>query len=103
MIDSTVTEHFEILRVAFRPSLRIRRVERIGHAHAFDRFLLDPVDFVRCLDAGGFKDRWHDVDHVMELGANTTRVLDVTGPRDAHALPGAAEMRGNLFGPFERR
>jgi hypothetical protein len=28
---------------------------------------------------------------------------DMTGPRDVQALPGAAEVRGHLFGPLERR
>ena len=98
-----VGEHLEILRVALRRCVGIRLVERVGHAHAFDRLLLDAIDRLRRLDARGFEDRRHDVDHVMELGADTAGVLDMAGPRNGHALPGPAEVRRHLLGPLERR
>ena len=82
---------------------RSPRIECVGHAHAFNRFLLDAVDHVGRLDTGGFENGRDDVDHVMELRANAAHVLDVAGPRDGHALPGASEMRRHLLGPFERR
>ena len=62
-----------------------------------------PSTVTRRRDAGGFQDRRHDVDHVMELVADAALVLDHLGPGDAHALPHAAEVRGNLLGPGERR
>ena len=62
-----------------------------------------PLTVTGRLDAGGFEDRRHDVDDVVELGADAADVLDVAGPRDGHALPGAAEMRRHLLGPLERR
>ncbi len=54
-------------------------------------------------NAGDFEDRRHDVNDVMELVADAAQVLDVARPRNAHALPGAAEVRGDLLGPTERR
>ena len=35
--------------------------------------------------------------------ADAADVLDVAGPRNGHALPRAAEVRGHLLGPLERR
>ena len=63
----------------------------------------DAVDRRRSLNACGFENGRHDVDDVVELGADATDVLDVAGPRYGHALACAAEMRCDLLGPFERR
>ena len=62
-----------------------------------------PFDHHRRLNAGGFENRRHDVDDVVELRADAAHILDVAGPRHDHALPGAAEEGGHLLGPFERR
>ncbi len=80
MVDRAVTDHFEILRVARRWRVGVCLIKRVGHAHAFDGSLLDAVDLLGCLDTGDFEDRRHDVDHVMELGANGAEILDVTRP-----------------------
>ena len=50
-----------------------------------------------------FEDRRHDVNDVGELVADAADILDVAGPGDAHALPDAAEVRGDLLEPTERR
>src|SRR5208283_2801959 len=92
MVNGTVANHFEILRVALRRRIGVGRIEGVTHADAFDRLLLDAVDHVRLLDAGGFENGWNDVDDVVELGANSPHVLDVSGPGDGHALPGTPEM-----------
>jgi hypothetical protein len=68
-------------------------VEGVGHTHAFDRFLHNPVDHHRRLDARGFEDSWHDVDHVVELGADAAGVLDAVRPGDRHALSSSSEVR----------
>ena len=65
-------------------------------------FCAMPSTIIRCLDAGGFENRRHDVDDVVELRANAARILDVAGPGDDHTLPGAAEEGGHLLGPLER-
>ena len=91
VIDRAVAEHLEVLRLACGGRIGVRLVPGVGHAYAFDRFLGDAVDHHRRRDAGGFEDRRHDVDDVMELGADAARVLDVAGPRHDHALAGAAE------------
>src|SRR5262245_3032690 len=39
----------------------------------------------------------------MKLRADAARIVDVARPRDGHALTGAAEVRRDLLGPFERR
>ena len=59
---------FEILR--FVPLGCLRVVERIEHAHAFNRRLLNTVDGRGVRHAGGFKDGGCDVDDVMELAAD---------------------------------
>src|SRR5436190_10985090 len=80
----------------------IGRIERVGHAYTFNRLLLDAIDLLGGGDAGGLEQRRHDVNHVMELRANATKVLDMAGPGNCHALPSAPEMRGDLLGPFKR-
>ena len=93
MINRVHAHHLEILRRVRGRCVGVRLVEGVGHAHAFDRLLLDAVDHLRRGDAGGFEDRRHDVDHMMELRANAARVLDAAGPGNRHALARAAEMR----------
>ena len=51
----------------------------------------------------GLVDRRGDVDHVMELRAHAARVLDPRRPRDGQRIPHAAQVRGDLLGPLERR
>ena len=53
------------------------------------------------MNAARFKDRRHDVDDVVELGADAANVVDVARPGDGQALTGAAEVRRHLLGPFE--
>ena len=77
--------------------------EGVRHAHAFNRLLRHAIDHDGRLNAGRFKDRRHDVDHVVELRADPANVRDVARPGNGHALPGAAEVRRDLLGPFERR
>ena len=103
VIDPAVGDHLEVLGLARRGRIRVRLVEGVGHAHAFDRLLLDAIDHLRRLDTGRFEDRRHDVDDVVELVANAASVLDVARPRDRHALARAAEVRRDLLGPLERR
>ncbi len=86
-----------------RGGIGVGLVEGVGEAHAFDGRLRDAVHVFRGTDAAGLKDRRHDVDHVMELVADAARVLDVARPGNAHPLPCAAEVRGDLLGPAKRR
>ena len=64
----------------------VRLVPGVGHADAFDGRLLDAVNRLRRSDAGGFQKRRHDVDHVMELGADAAGILDPGRPGHGHAL-----------------
>jgi hypothetical protein len=89
-IYAAVGDHFEVLGLTLRRRIRIGLVESVGHADAFDRLLLDAVDRLRRLDAGGFKDGRRDIDDVVELVADAAGIIDVAGPRDREALPGAA-------------
>ena len=89
--------------VRFDGAFALALVEGVSHAHAFDRLLRDAIDHLRCQDARRFEDGRHDVDHMVELRADAADVVDVAGPGDGHALPGAAEVRRDLLGPFERR
>src|ERR1039458_5770653 len=79
-LNPAVADHLEILRIVLRRCIGVCLVERVRHAHAFYRLLLDAVDLFRCLDAGGFEDGRNNVDNMVELRADATDVLDVTGP-----------------------
>ena len=98
-----VTEHFKILGRVARRNRCVRLVEGIGEAGAFDRRLRDAVHHLGCGNAGGFEDGRHHVDHMRELRADAALVGDVAGPRHRHALAHAAQMRGDLLEPAERR
>src|SRR5262249_8458643 len=99
VIDGVVAEHFEVLRLVPGWGLGVGLVKRVGKAHAFDGRLLDAVHVLGGRDAADFEDRRYHVNDVMELVANAADVLDVAGPRYAHALAGAAEVGGDLLGP----
>ena len=78
MVDGAVAEHFEVLGLAFGGGVGL--VEGVGHADAFDGFLGDAVDAGGGGDACGLEDGGHDVDDVVELGADGALVLDAVGP-----------------------
>ena len=103
MIDGAIAKHLKVLRFMPGGHSRVRLVQGIRDAHAFDRFLRNAVDHHRRRDSSGFEDRWHDVNHVVELVANATFVRDAVGPGQAHALLGSPEVGGHLLGPLERR
>ena len=103
MINGPVAEHLEVLRRALGGCVRVSLVPRVNHAHAVHRPLLDPVDRVGRGNACRFEDRRHDVDHVVELGADAALVGDMPRPRHAHSLASAAEVRRHLLAPLERR
>ena len=103
MINPAVADHLEVLRLVPRGHIGVRLIEGICQAHAIDGFLLDPIDVLRRLDARRVENGGNDVDDVRELIANSAGVLDAGRPRDGHTLPGAAEVRRDLLGPFERR
>ena len=103
VIDGAVAEHLEILRGVPGRGVGVRLVPGVGHAHAFDRALLDAVDRLGRRDAGRFEDGRHDVDDVVELAADAAHVGDVAGPGHDHALRRAAEVRRHLLHPLERR
>ena len=98
-----IAHHLEILGLVRRWRVGVGLVEGVGHADALDRLLRDAVDHVRRADARGLEDRRHDVDHVVELIADAALVGDHLRPRDRHALARAAEVRGDLLRPGERR
>ena len=103
VIDGAIAEHLEILRRVPGRGVGVRLVPRVGHAHAFDRDLLDAVDRVGLRNAGRFEDGRHDVDDVVELAADAAHVGDVAGPGHDHALRRPAEVRRHLLHPLERR
>ena len=102
MVDGPIAQHLEVLRGVRGGGVGVRLVERIGHAHAFYGLLGNPVHHRRCRDAGHVEDRGHDVDEMVELATNAASVCDPVRPGDHHALPGAAEVGGDLLHPFER-
>ena len=74
VIDGAVAEHLEILRRAPGGRVGVGLVPRVNHADAVHRALLDAVDGVGRRNAGRFEDRRHDVDDVVELGADAAHV-----------------------------
>src|ERR1022692_1115276 len=103
VIDGVVAHHLKVLRVVLRGCVRVGLVEGVHEAGTFDRLLRDAVHHVRRRYAGCFQDGRYDVDHVGELVTDAALVGNVTRPRNRHSLAYAAEMRGNLLGPRERR
>ena len=102
-VHAPIAQHLEILMGPPARRLRIRRVERIGEAGPLDRPLDVAVDDCRLGDAHDLHQRRHEVDAVVELGANLAVILDAARPRDDHAVAGAAEMRRDLLRPLKRR
>ena len=101
MIDPAVAGHFEILGRVGGGDLGICRIEGVSHANTFDRPLGNAIDRLRYLDASGFEDGGNDINHMMELTADRSDILDVAGPRNRQSLAGATEVRGDLLGPLE--
>src|SRR5579863_7793669 len=85
-----------------RRRVGIRLVEGVSHADAFNRLLRDAVHHHGCGNARHLEYGRQNVDYVMELPADSARILDVTGPGDGHALARTTEEGGNLLGPFVR-
>ena len=103
VINGAVAEHLEILGRAPGGRVGVGLVPGVSHADSVHRPLLDAVDGVGRCNTGRFQDRRHDVNDVVELGADAAHVLDMAGPGHAHALAGAAEVRSHLLGPLKGR
>src|SRR5664279_3143666 len=100
VVNPPVAADLEVLRrVTVR---RLAVVERIPHAHAVQRDLLRPVDALGMRDARHLQDRRGDVDHVMELVADTGRP-DAPRPVDHRRVPGTAPVGRHLLRPLVRR
>ena len=102
VIQRPLAHHFKILGLVPLWCLGVLGVEGIEEAGAFDWRLLDAVDHLRRVDAGGFENGRHDVDDVHELLAQGALVLDARRPRNHHVLVDAAQLRGVLFEPRKR-
>src|SRR5262249_32569999 len=80
MVERVIAQHLEILRRVRRGSVRVLCIEGVHHADPLDWFLWDAVKNVRSLDAGSLQNCRHNVDHVMELVADTASILDRLRP-----------------------
>ena len=100
-VDRAIAHDLEVLGLVGAGGVRI--VERVDHAHALDRRLDDTVDALGLGQARRLEHGGSDVDDVVPLRSNLVGGLDALRPRDDHAVPGAAVVRGNLLGPHERR
>ena len=83
VVNAAVRKHLEVLRVALGRCIGVRLVERVRHAHALDGLLRDPVDRLGRAKASRFQNRRHDIDHMVELRADTAGIIDVTWPEIA--------------------
>ena len=77
--------------------------ERIGHADAVDRVLLEAVHHLRRLDAEDVVDRRHDVVDVVELRPWCLVGLDTRRPGNRHRIARPAEVRSDQLRVLERR
>ena len=66
------------------------------------RRLRDPVHLRGLRQPGQLQDGRADVDAMSELAAQPPGVGDQPGVADGHALPGPAQVRGDLLAPLER-
>src|SRR5688572_18583794 len=101
VIDAAVAEHLEILRGAALAGLRV--ISRIKHGHAIHQALLHAVDRFWLRNFCGFERGGRDVNDVMKLAADFAPGFDAFRPMHHHAVARAAKVRGDLFGPLERR
>src|SRR5208283_4334554 len=100
-VNRVVTHHFEVLSAMRGGSIGIGFLESVHHADALDGLLLNAVHVLGLLNVCGLKDRRDDVDHVVELVANSAGIINVPRPGNRHALTNATEVRGNLLSPRE--
>ncbi len=101
VVDAAVAEHLEVLRLPAVGGIGL--VERVPHADAVDRPLLDPVHEARLRDARRLQDRRCEVDHVMELLPDLAACGEAVRPVHDGAVARAAEVRGDLLRPLVRR
>src|SRR6185503_13177777 len=65
VIDATIADHLEVLRLVTIRCPRI--VKRVQHADAVQWFLHHAIHKCRCRESGSFEHSWSHVDHVVEL------------------------------------
>ncbi len=100
MVDASVAEHLEVLGLA--PVRFGRAVERVAHAHAFDRVLLDAVDDGRVGQTGSLENRRGNVDHVVELRTHLAPRREPVRPVHDRAVARPAPVRRDLLRPLIR-
>ena len=101
VVDAAVAEHLEVLR---RPALGgAGLVERIAHAHALDRRLLDAVHVRRLGQSGGLEHRRRDVDHMVELRPHLAARGEAVRPVHDRAVARSAPVRSDLLRPLVGR
>ena len=98
VVNAAIARHLEILGLV--PFVSFRIIEGIGHADAFDRALLDPVDEGWLGQTRHFQKGRRKVDEMMQLAAQFAPGFDPVRPVDDGAVSGTAKMRGDLFGPL---
>jgi hypothetical protein len=101
VVDAAIDEHLEILRRV--PIRRLRVIERIGNARAFDRLLLNAIDKRRRWYLRRLKNGRHHIDHMAKLIAQFALRFDAGGPANDHAVACAAPMGSHLLCPLVRR
>src|SRR5262245_17975141 len=72
-------------------------------ANAFNRLLRDAVKLDWWRDPDHLVKRGHNVNHMSELLAKPTAILDPRGPRHNHRVSGTPKVTGDLLGPLKRR
>ena len=100
LIVPTAPGELEVLDRARRGSLGVG--EGVGHAHPFERLLLDAVDHGGLRQPRQLQHGRGDVDQMVELVADLPSGGDPLGPPDHRAI-GGAPIGGVELGVRERR
>ncbi len=90
VVDAAIAEHLEVL--GFMPICRPRIIERIGHAHAFQRTLQHAIHHQGLRQSGNLENRGGYVDHMMKLRTDLTLGFDTLRPVDDRAISRTAKM-----------
>ena len=80
-----------------------RGFEGVREARALVRALLDAVDMSGLRNARHLEHGRREVDHMRELRAQATLLLDASRPVDDRPVASAAPVRRDLLRPLERR
>src|SRR3954464_1043089 len=103
VVETSIANHLEILGRAGALRVRVRPIERVGHADPLDRLLGHAVHHRRLGDPDDVEDRGYPVDGGMELEAGGPDVREPGWPAHDHPVARSSKMRRDLLDPLKGR